>query len=439
MRIRGSIVAVAAAGMLVAGVPLQAGDWPQYRGPNRDGKSPETGLLQEWPETGPPLAWKAAGLGAGYSSVSVAAGRVYTMGDLGDGQYAIAVDDGSGEILWKTKVGETHKDQYLGPRSTPTVDGKRIYLETTGGDVFCLAAGDGAVVWKRNLYEDFGGALMQAMGKYDWRYSESPLIDGDRVIVTPGSNTALLVALDKSTGEEIWRTDAGTLDGKGLDGAGYSSPVVAEIHGVRQYVQLLGRGVVGVAASDGKLLWRYANVANEVANISVPIVHGNQVFASTGYGTGSGLVRIEKDGDAFRAVEVYFLEANTMQNHHGEMILHDGVVYTGTGHNKGLPIAVDMSTGKPVWGPERNKGAASASVTYADGRLYFRYQDGRMYLIDATPEGYRERGSFQIPDVEHESWANPVVANGKLYLREQDNLLVYELRQARTKPTADGS
>jgi outer membrane protein assembly factor BamB len=415
-------------------------DWPQWRGADRDGRSAETGLLQEWPEGGPPLAWKASGLGGGYSSVSMDGERVFTMGDLGDGQYVLALSRDDGKQLWKTRVGETHKDQYLGPRSTPTIDGDRIYAVSTDGDVVCLEAASGEVQWSRNLPEQFGGRLMKAMGTYDWKFAESPLVDGDRVIVTPGAPDAVLVALDKTSGEEIWRAAIPELGEAGTDGAGYSSVVVSEAGGVRQYVQLVGRGVIGVEAASGRFLWGYNRVANNVANIATPLVQGDLVFASTGYGTGSVLLRLAADGDGIGAEEVYYLEADTMQNHHGGLILDGGHVYTGTGHNKGFPLAIELATGKVAWGPIRNDGENSAAISYADGRIYMRYQNGLMILVEATPEEYRERGSFMIPEVEKESWSHPVVAGGKLYLREQDNLWVYDVRDTAdtAAPAAEG-
>ena len=199
--LRGLIAAITA--VALAG-PAAAADWPQWRGADRDGRSADTGLLQQWPEGGPPLAWKASGLGGGYSSVSVTGERIFTMGDLGDGQYVLALARTDGKQLWKTRVGETHEDQYLGPRSTPTVDGDRVYVVSTDGDVVCLAADSGEVQWSRSLPEQFGGRLMKAMGTYDWKFAESPLVDGDRVIVTPGANDAAVVALNKSDGEELW-------------------------------------------------------------------------------------------------------------------------------------------------------------------------------------------------------------------------------------------
>ena len=405
-----------------------ADDWPQWRGPDRNGKSPESGLLQEWPDGGPPLAWRAAGLGAGFSSLSMAGDRIYTMGDLADGQYVIALSRNGGGLQWKTRVGPVHEDKYPGPRATPTIDGDRIYAMSTEGDVVCLDGRTGSEVWRRSLTGDYGAYLMKAMGSYQWRFSESPLVDGDRVIVTPGHVEAMMVALDKKTGKEIWKTQGRRLGPLGADGAAYSSAVVSEAAATRQYVQLVGRGLIGVDAKSGELLWGYNRVANDIANIATPVVRDDYVFTSSGYGTGSALVKIVRGAEGFEAREVYFLDANTMQNHHGGVILHDGTVFTGTGHNKGFPIAVDFMTGKVAWGPAENEGRNSAAITYADGRIYFRYQDGRMILVEATAKEYREHGSFVIPDVEKESWSHPVIADGKLYLREQEHLYCYDVK-----------
>ncbi len=483
--------------LILVSHPVAADDWPQWRGPDRDGKSAETGLLQDWPEGGPPLAWQASGLGAGYASVSIAGGKIFTMGDLegdvengaesegegdqaanegedesagegesagagegggedesagddeseaGDdgGQYVLALAEDGGELLWKTRVGDRHEAaDFGGARSTPTVDGGHLYLTTTEGDVVCLDAETGEERWRRSLVKDFEGYLMRAMGSYEWRFVESPLVDGDKVIVTPGHIRALMVALNKETGEEVWRTAGTRLGPIGADGAGYSSAVVSEAMGVRQVVQFYGRGVIGVDAGSGELLWGYNRVANDIANIPTPIVDGNYVFASSGYGTGAALLEIvagEEDG--LEAKEIYFLEGETFQNHHGGMILVDGTVYTGTGHNKGFPIALDMKAGKVLWGPERTEGRDSSAIVYGDGRIYFRFRDGRMILVEANPESYVERGTFMIPDVEKESWSHPAIANGKLYLREQDNLYCYDVKapaEAEPEPAQNAS
>jgi outer membrane protein assembly factor BamB len=413
--------------MLGAGYAL-GDDWPQWRGKNRNGMSDETGLLAEWPEGGPPLVWRIDGLGAGYSSVSVTDGRIFTLGDLEDGQYAIALSEDDGRLLWKTHLGPVHDHEYPGPRATPTVDGDWIYVMSTEGKVSCLSTETGEERWSRSLPDDFDGYLMRAMGSYDWKFSESPLVDGNKVIVTPGHIAAMLVALNKETGEEIWRTRGGRIGPLGADGAAYSSVVVSEAGGTRQYVQLVGRGLMSVDAETGKMLWGYNRVANDIANIATPIVKGDYVFSSSGYGTGAALVKVGKEGDDWKAEEIYFLEANTIQNHHGGLIQFDDIIFTGTGHNKGFPIAVELMTGEVAWGPERNKGENSAAISYAEGRLYYRYQNGLMILVEASPEGYHENGSFMIPDVDQHSWSHPVIANGRLLLREQGNLFSYDIK-----------
>ncbi len=415
--------------------PLQPTDtdrdlsnWPQWRGPHRDGKSPDQGLLQQWPEGGPPLAWRADGIGAGFSSVSLSHGHAFTMGDLGDKQYAFAVSLGDGAIVWKTEVGRAWEDDYSGPRSTPTVDEGNLYLLTTDGDLVCLEAMSGKERWRKSLPAEFDGAIGLADSTYEWKFSESPLVDGNRVIVTPGHRDAALVALDKATGEPIWRSSIPELGDRGLDGSGYSSVVISHGGGIKQYVQLIGRGLIGVEAETGLFLWGYNRVANDVANISTPIIHDDYVFASTGYQTGAALLKLHRDGEGIRAEEIYFIDHTVMQNHHGGMILHDGYIYTGTGHNKGFPLSVKFSTGAVAWGPVRNEGADSAAIAFADGRLYFRYQKGLMILVEATPEEYREHGSFRIPDVSKPSWPHPVIAGGHLYLREQNSLFCYDVR-----------
>jgi outer membrane protein assembly factor BamB len=412
-----------------SGPAARADDWPQWRGPQRNGKSAETGLLKEWKEGGPPLAWQVSGLGGGFSSLAVTGGRIYTLGDLEGSQQVLALDAANGKLLWKTSIGPVWEDEYGGSRSTPTVDGGQVFVVSTEGDVVCLEAASGKKVWSRSLAKDFGGRMMVINGTH-WKFSESPLVDGDRVIVTPGAKAAALVALDRKTGAEVWRAAMPDLGPKGADGAGYSSVVVSQGAGVKQYVQLVGRGLIGVDAATGKFLWGYNKVANDVANISTPIVDGDHVFAATGYGTGGALVELRKSGEGVAADEVYFLPADTFQNHHGGMVLDRGYVFAGSGHNKGFPVSIKLADGKLAWGPIRNQGQGSAAVTFADGHLYMRYQNGLVVLVEATPEGYREKGSFKIPGVNHPSWSHPVVAGGKLFVREQGSLYVYDLKAA---------
>ena len=426
-RLAGIVALSSSAALFAAAAP--GASWPGWRGPNRDGLSTETGLLKTWPAAGPALAWKATGLGTGFSSVSVADGRVFTMGDV-DGassQHVIALSATDGKRLWSAKVGAPWVDQYAGPRGTPTIDGDMVYAIGTEGHLVALEAATGKERWRKHLPTDFGGRMSTM-----WTWSESPLVDGDRVIVTPGGPSALLVALDKRTGKEIWRTAPGDLGPKGKDGAAYSSIVISNGGGVKQYVQLVGKGLVGVRASDGKLLWNYNRVANDVANIPTPVVKGDLVFTSTGYQTGAALLKLAPAAGGVSASEVYFLDGKTFQNHHGGMVLVGDHIYAGHGHNRGNPIAIELATGKVAWGGAelKNAGTGSAAVAYADGNLYFRYQNGLMVLIEATPAGYSEKGSFAIPGASAPSWPHPVIVGGRLYVREQDALLVYDVKRS---------
>jgi outer membrane protein assembly factor BamB len=409
--------------------------WPGWRGPARDGRSSEAALQEQWPEGGPPLLWRTTGLGSGFSSLAVADGRIFTLGDVGEEQHVVAVSSDDGSILWRTVIGPSwsEADLYPGSRSTPSVAGDTVYALGTEGDLVALAGDSGVVRWRRSLAE-MGGFVAMASAGVNWRFTESPLVDGDRVVVTPGAPDAAMVALDRHSGEVLWRASIPDLGDLGSDGAAYSSIVISHGAGVKQYVQLMGRGVVGVRAADGRFLWGYNRIANDVANIPTPLVEGDHVFTSTGYDTGAALLELRPGGDGpdgalVEAHEVYFLEASTFQNHHGGMVLHDGFVYTGTGHNRGFPLGLELRTGTVAWGPVRNEGRGSAALAYADGRLYFRYQDGLVVLVEATPEAYRERGSFRIPEVRDPSWSHPVVSGGRLYLREQDRLYVYDLRR----------
>jgi outer membrane protein assembly factor BamB len=418
---------LAGAGLLAAPADTgQPGNWPQFRGPNRDNLSSDTGLLTQWDAAGPALAWKATGLGLGFSSVAVTRDRIYTMGDLGSDQYVIALSATDGKLLWKTRIGPNWQDRYPGPRATPTVDGDRLYTLGTEGDLVSLDAATGKERWRKNLATDFGGAVMS-----DWKFSESPLVDGDRVVVTPGAQNAALVALDKMTGATIWKAALPPLGPKGRDGCGYASIVISNGGGVKQYVQMLGRGLVGIRAADGAFLWNYNKVANDVANIPTAALKGDFVFASTGYQAGAALLKLAAAGAGkVTATEVYFLEGRTFQNHHGGFVLVGDSIYAGNGHRNGLPICIDLATGQVRWGGNiRNEGIGSAALTYADGHVYYRYENGVMILVEATPQAYRQKGIFKLPTGDQLSWAYPVVTGGKLYVRDKDTLLVYDVKK----------
>lgn len=396
------------------------GDWPQWRGPHRDGISSETGLLGEWTEEGPPLTWQVKGLGKGYSSVSIAGGKIFTMGRRGQAEMLMSLDAKNGHELWATEIGSGDHSN-----CTPTVDGDLVFGVGLKGDLVCVEAATGKLVWKKNYGQDFGGSMMSG-----WGYSESPLVDGNKLICTPGAKDAMIAALDKRTGDVLWKApQPDDIGKKGKDGAGYSSVVISTGAGVRQYIQLVGRGLISVEADTGKVLWTYNRVANGTANIPTPIVDGDYVFCSSGYQTGAALLKLNRAASGVVVEEVYFLNAQEMQNHHGGMILLDGHIYCGHGHNQGFPLCIEMLSGKDDWRPGRGAGEGSAAISYADDRLYFRYQNGVMALIEATPKEYVLKGSFKIPSGGGPSWPHPAIAQGHLYLRDQDTLFCYDIRK----------
>jgi outer membrane protein assembly factor BamB len=393
-------------------------DWPQWRGRNRDGKSLETGLLQAWPSTGPTKVWSASGLGRGYAGVSVVGDRVYTAGRRGSSEYVICLDAASGSQVWAAPLGSGDHTN-----CTPTVDGNRVYAIGLGGDLVCVDAASGTEIWRKNFERDFRGKMMSG-----WGFSESPLVDGDKLVCTPGGERAMMVALDKETGSTIWATTMPTVQGKGKDGAGYSSIVISNAAGVKQYVQLVGRGLIGVEADSGKLLWGYNDIANDTANIPTPIILGSHVFSSNGYDAGSAVLKISNTGGTVGASTVYTLPGNKLQVHHGGMIYHQGHVYCGHGQGQGFPMCIDVVTGKPTWAPARGPGTGSAAVAYADGHIYYRYENGIMALVEANPDQFRLKGAFRIATVNDKSWPHPVIAGGKLYLRDQDDLHCYDIK-----------
>jgi outer membrane protein assembly factor BamB len=397
---------------------VRADDWPQWNGRNRDGKSADTGLLSQWPAGGPKLAWKATGFGAGFSETAVVGDHLYTIGDKDGSGWVIAASTDGGKILWTTKLGkpgspEVQNYTFAGPRSTPTVDGNLIFAMDAWGDLVCVNAADGKEKWHRSLVSDFGGPTPT------WGYAESPLVDGDQVVVTPGGANGALVALNKANGELKWQSKNFT------DAAHYSSIVPAEIGGARQYFQLTAESVVGISAKDGSVLWK-ANRKGNVAVVPTPIVAGNEVYVTSGYGVGCNLFKIMASDGKFSAAQVY--ANHVMVNHHGGAVEVGDYIF-GYSDSKGLTCQ-NAATGAAIWA---EKGAIKkGSVTYADGKLYCRQEDdGTMVLVDAAPGGYAEKGRFSQPDrTQDKAWTHPVIANGKLYLRDQDLLLCYDIKAA---------
>jgi len=397
---------------LVAG----AADWPQWRGPLRDGVSRETGLLHQWPEGGPKLLWQVKDIGLGYSTPAVVGGRLYLLGNEGmDDEFVEALDVNDGKRAWSTRLGKVGPNQgppYPGARSTPTVDGQRLYALGSDGDLACLETATGTLVWQKNLRSDFGGT------PGTWAYSESPLVDGDVLVCTPGGAEATLVALDKQTGEVIWKSAMAD-----ADQAAYASVIVVEAAGVKQYVQFLQKGVVGVDAKTGTFLWRYdATAKGSPANIPTPVAHEGQVYSGTGRG-GGGLVKLRADNGQFTAEQVYFDKG--LPTAIGGAVLLDGFLY---GTNGQALICAEFASGKVQW---QDRCIGTGAVCYADGCLYIHGENGDVALVAAKPDAYQELGRFTPPDQpdrgRSKAWAYPVVSGGRLFVRDLGTLWCYEV------------
>lgn len=397
-------------------------DWPQWRGPDRTGISKETGLAKEWPKEGPKLLWQAKDLGDGYSTPSVVGDRVYLISNQGmDDEYVHALSTADGKQIWKTtigKVGPNNGPQYPGTRSTPTIDGDMLYALGSNGDLVCLTLADGKEVWHKDLRKDFAGKP----GK--WAYAESPLIDGDSLIVAPGGSKATVVALHKKSGDVQW--ESAIPEG---DDAGYGSAMIVEVDGVKQYVEFLSKGLVGIDAKTGKFLWRYDRTAQgSPANIATPVVQDQFVY-SAATRSGGGLVQLKLTGSTVQADEVYFTPK--LPTAIGGSVVLDGNLYGTNG--QGLLCAV-LKTGDIKW---QERGVGAASVCYADGRLYVHGENGEVALVEATPEAYREKGRFTPPEPPKgkvgKAWAYPVVANGRLYIREMGTLWCFDVKETAAK------
>ena len=395
-----------------------ATDWPQFRGPQRTDNSPDKNLLTQWPDSGPPLAWTAKGLGKGFSSISIVGDKIFTMGDEKDSSFVFAVSRADGKPIWSASVGKPGGN-YEGTRCTPTVDEDRVYGLGQFGDLLCVEAGTGKELWRKSLPKDFGG---RAGG---WNYTESPFVDGDKLLCTPGGKDSTMVALDKHTGEVIWR---GVVPGG--DTAGYSSIVISEAGGIRQYVQLMAGGLAGFAAADGKFLWRYGEggdrLGGNTANIPTPIVQGEYVFTSTGYGRGGGLIKLVAADGGIKVEEIYF--KGDLKNRHGGVVMVGDYVY-GDQDDRGLPFCAEWKTGEVKWKKDkRTEASGSADITYADGHLYILYANGVVSLVEASPKEYKEISFFKIEGPHPQAcWAHPVVIGGRLYVRDQDNLWCWDV------------
>ena len=405
--------------LIASTTALRAEDWPQWRGPNRDGISQEKGLLKQWPASGPKLIWQIKDIGSGFSTPAIVGDRIYLLSNNGlTDEACLCLKLSDGDHLWSTHLGKVGNPQqspsYPAARSTPTVDGDAVYALGSDGDLACLEAARGKVRWKKNLRSDFGGQ------PGTWAYAESPLVDGDAVVCTPGGPTATIVSLNKKSGEVIWKS---SIPQAGQ--AAYASITIANIGGVKQYVQFLQNGVVGVDAKDGKALWIYTPTAKgSPANIPTPVVHDDLVYSGASM-SGGGLAKITDTGGKFGAENEYF--SNKLPTAIGGAVLLGDDLY---GSNNTVLMCIDFKSGKEKW---HNRSIAPASVLYADGNLYLHGENGDVALVEATPSGYQEKGRFTPPGQpdrgQAKAWAYPVVANGKLFIRDANVIWCYDVKE----------
>ena len=385
-----------------------AAEWFQWRGPNRDGHSDETGLLKDWPANGPPQVWRATGAGNGFASFSASGGKLFTLGARGNVEYVIAFDAASGKRLWETPNGQRFRNEMGdGPRSTPTIDGNRLFAFGGTGELSCLDTATGTKIWSVNVVQLFGGTTPY------WGYSESPLVIGDRIVLNAGGRKASIVAVNKADGKTLWQNHN--------DAAGYSSPMLLRTGSLQQVVFFTGQRALAVDPRDGRLLWSYDRASNNTANIATPIIRGNRVFFSSDYGTGAALLDVKAAGNVASAQEVYF--TREMRNHHASSVVVGDHIY---GFSSSILTALKFDTGDLAW---RNRSVGKGSLIYADQRLYLYSEQGVVGLADASPTEYRERGRFSIQTTGPPTWSHPIITNGRLMIRDQDNVYAYNVKR----------
>jgi outer membrane protein assembly factor BamB len=401
-------------------------DWPQWRGPDRSGVSKESGLLKQWPEGGPKLLWQVNDLGDGYATPIVVGDRIYMLSNTGmENEFVQAISAGDGKVIWTARIGNVgnpnQNPSYPKARSTPTIDGAFLYALGSDGDLACLEVKTGKVRWSKNVRQEFGGQ------PGEWAYAESPLVDGDVVVVTPGGPEATMLAVNKKNGAVIWKSAI-----PGGEPAGYASAIVVQAAGRRQYVQLLSKGMVGVDAKTGQFLWRYAEVAKGPAQYFTPVARGEYVYCGA-LGVGGGMVRLKADGNGVSAEPVYFTRG--LPNGIGGAVIVGDHLY-GTEVTQKL-LAVDFVTGKVMWeAPNFGWG----SIAAADGHLYVHLVTGDYILVEATPQGFRQKGRFtppnppkhkQVGQFPEMAFTYPVIADGRLYVRDLGTLWAYDIKERR--------
>ena len=401
---------------------VQARDWPQWRGPDRNGISAETGLLKEWPKDGPKLLWELKDIGSGYSTPAVVGDRLYLLSNEGlENEFVQALSMRNGKRIWSTRLGNVgnpkQNPNFPAARSTPTVDGEFLYALGSDGDLACLETATGKIHWQKNLRKEFGGK------PGDWAYAESPLIDGNTLVCTPGGSDATLMALNKTTGEVIWKCAV-----PGGDDAAYTSAIVVNAAGSKEYVQVLKKGIVGVDSKTGKFLWRYDKIASRYgANIPSPVADQGYIY-SAGAGTGGALIQLKQEGGSIQPDQVYF--SPKLPTTIGGTVKLGDVLYGTTGE---AMVCFAFKSGDIKW---QDRALGAASLCYADGRLYLHGENGQVALVEPSAEGYHEKGRFTPPDQPkrlndlERAWAYPVVADGKLFLRDQGVLWCYDVSAA---------
>lgn len=399
--------------MFCMGAQLAAADapcWPCFHGPKGDNLSTETGLMKKWPSEGPRLLWKAASLGEGFATVAVANSRIFTAGNI-DGKTIITALDLNGKPQWTVACGKPWTGSHPGTRSTPTLDGDRLYYESPLGDVVCLEAATGKEIWHLNLLDKFGAKNIR------WALAESPILDGDHLICTPGGPETAMVALDKLTGKVVWKSPSAE-----DDAAGYATPTVIEHQGLRIVLTLTAKALIGVNAQNGDLLFRYEHATNYDVNVLTPIFHDGQIFISSGYGAGSEMLKLSVDGKKASVKQLW--TSKDLDNHHGGVILVDGYLYGSCFKPKWA--CLDWKTGKTSYS---EAGVGKGSLTYAEGMLYTLSEKSKMGLVGATPDAHKVISEFQLPKGgEGPSWAHPVICGGRLYLRHGDFLYAYDIQ-----------
>ncbi|WP_419189588.1 PQQ-binding-like beta-propeller repeat protein [Stieleria marina] len=406
----------------------QHADWPQWRGPQRDAHAAAQKLLQEWPEGGPQVKWQFAEAGSGYSAVAVSQGRLYTMGALDDGCYAFCLDAATGKQIWKSKFArlsvndDYNRDWGGGPRGTPTVVDDQVFVLSDVGVLAALAKDNGAVQWTTDFAQDHGGKIPY------WGYSESPLVDGDRVMVTPGKSN-FMIGLDRKTGDKLWTS-------KGFDAeAQYVSIMRGNVGDKHFYVTASKEGLMGFDVESGEILFQDSATGNKVAVIPTPVLAGDQIYHTSAYGAGNTLLKLVDDGEKIQVESVYALQGKTMENHHGGTVLVDGIIYGFTKANRGMWLAQNLESGEKMW-EERLGENRSGSLCYADGRLYcYNDKDGSVHLVTPDKSGWKSNGSLTLPkqtDIPRNKgaiWAHPVVADQTLFIRDQDLIYAFDIKR----------